>query len=186
MTPKVLTKAIDVRKSRQLILSIYHCKSSICVLDLTLNVIWGILDCYLHFMDIVRCVNFTNIVVSCSSHSIYVRTQYYKVWYMNTNILSNLNRHVSFKLSEERETRCTRLFFESRDVYIVSKKELNTMDQNFLFYIIDFVYCWFHSLFIQELYTFLVSMPPWIYILQLKRIDTSNTWLRQIIIFILI
>ena len=41
---------------------------------------------------------------------------------MNTNILSNLNRHVSFKLSEERETRCTRLFFESRDVYIVSKR----------------------------------------------------------------
>ena len=94
----------------------------ICLRHLTLNVIWGILDCYLHFVDIVRCVNFTNIVVSCSSHSIYVRTQYYKVWYMNTNILSNLNRHVSFKLSEERETRCTRLFFESRDVYIVSKR----------------------------------------------------------------
>ena len=110
---------------------------------LTLNVIWGILDCYLHFVDIVRCVNFTNIVVSCSSHSIYVRTQYYKVWYMNTNILSNWNRHVSFKISEERETRCTSSFLESRDVYIVSKKELSTMDQNFLF-----LYYIFHLLLV--------------------------------------
>ena len=139
----------------------------ICLRHLTLNVIWGILDCYLHFVDIVRCVNFTNIVVSCSSHSIYVRTQYYKVWYMNTNILSNWNRHVSFKLSEERETRCTRLFFQSRDVYIVSKKSWTQWIKIFFFYIISFIYCWFHSLFIQELYTFLVSMPTWIYILQL-------------------
>ena len=112
---------------------ISHQIKHICLRYLTLNVIWGILDCYFHFVDIVRCVNFTNIVVSCSSHSIQVRTQYYNVWYMNTNILSNFNRHVSFKLSEERETRCTSLFFESKDVYIVSKKELNTMDENFLF-----------------------------------------------------
>ena len=124
-----------------------------CLRHLTLNVIWGILDCYLHFVDIVRCVNFTNIVVSCSSHSIYVRTQYYKVWYMNTNILSNLNRLVSFKLSEERETRKLDVHVHvlSRKMSILYQKRAEHNGSKFSFSIlfllsiVDSIHCSFKN-----------------------------------------
>ena len=60
----------------------------------------------------------------------------------------------------------TFIFWVERCLYCI-KKSWTQWIKIFFFYIISFIYCWFHSLPIQELYTFLVSMPTWIYILQL-------------------